>query len=64
MRGVIKSKDVVTNLPLIWREFGPACVFRCLKAVVTNEPATFLDVAVKGELTRPAHQSPGRDASA
>jgi hypothetical protein len=47
MRGVISSKDVVVNLGLIWREFGPGCVYRCLRAIVSREPTTFLDVAMK-----------------
>ncbi|MBX7102145.1 MAG: hypothetical protein K1X89_30800 [Myxococcaceae bacterium] len=47
MHGVITSKDVLKNLPLIWREFGTGCVVRCLSAVVRREKTTFLDVAVK-----------------
>jgi hypothetical protein len=43
--GVITSRDVIKNLPLIWREFGTICALKCLKAVVRRERTTFLDVA-------------------
>jgi hypothetical protein len=43
--GVITTRDVLKNLPLIWREFGPVCAFKCLKAVMSRERTTFLDVA-------------------
>jgi hypothetical protein len=43
--GVITSRDVIKNLPLIWREFGTLCALKCLKAVVYRERTTFLDVA-------------------
>lgn len=47
MRGVITGRDVVSNLGLIWREFGTGCVFRCLVAFVTRRETTFLDVALR-----------------
>jgi hypothetical protein len=47
MRGVITTRDVVIHLGLIWREFGTLCVYRCIRALVRNEPTTFLDVALK-----------------
>jgi hypothetical protein len=47
MRGVITTRDVLTNLGLIWREFGSVCMFRCLSALVKGQPTTFLDVALK-----------------
>jgi len=43
--GVITSRDVIKNLPLIWREFGTLCALKCIKAVVRRERTTFLDVA-------------------
>lgn len=46
MRGVITGRDVVANLGLIWREFGTACVMRCLLAFVTRRRTTFLNVAL------------------
>ena len=45
MEGIITSKDVLTHLPLIWKEFGAGCALRAIKAVVTKERTTFLDVA-------------------
>jgi len=51
MNGVITSKDVLANMGLIWREFGPSCFVRCMKALVSGlvsgKPTTFLEVAVK-----------------
>ncbi|HYV43697.1 MAG TPA: hypothetical protein VFA20_02505 [Myxococcaceae bacterium] len=51
MNGVITSKDVLANMGLIWREFGPGCFVRCMKALVSGlvsgKPTTFLEVAVK-----------------
>jgi hypothetical protein len=43
--GVITSRDVIKNLPLIWREFGTLCAFKCIKAVIRRERTTLLDVA-------------------
>ena len=43
--GVITSRDVIKNLPLIWREFGTLCALKCIRAVVRRERTTFLDVA-------------------
>ena len=51
MDGVITSRDVIKNLPLIWREFGTICALKCIKAVVVRERTTFLDVAC-------GHQAP------
>lgn len=47
MRGIITSGDVLRNFALIWREFGPACLLRCLRAALTpTSRTTFLDLAV------------------
>ena len=43
--GVITTRDVLKNLPLIWREFGTMCALKCLRAVVKGQRTTFLDVA-------------------
>lgn len=52
MSGVITTKEVVANLGLIWREFGGACIFRCVLAVVlatlTGRTTTFLAVVMGG----------------
>src|SRR5438093_605157 len=57
MRGVITSKDVLVNIPLIWREFGPLCVMRCVRALivqrVSGEHTTFLDIALKQVPAKP-----------
>ena len=44
MRGVITGREVVSNLGLIYREFGPSCVLRCLWALVSGKSTTFLEV--------------------
>lgn len=44
MRGVITTRDVVIHLGLIWREFGPGCFLRCLRAIIVRKETTFLDV--------------------
>jgi hypothetical protein len=46
MRGVITKRDVIENLGLIWREFGPRCLIRCLSAVLTGRSTTFLELSV------------------
>lgn len=46
MRGVITKRDVLENMGLIWREFGPRCLLRCLGAMFGGQ-TTFLDVALK-----------------
>jgi hypothetical protein len=53
VNGLIRSKEVLANLPLIWREYGSACALRCLKAVALREKTTFLDVALGGTLQAP-----------
>jgi len=44
VRGVITSRDVLKNLPLIWRGFGAKCTLRCLMVVLTGKRTTFLQV--------------------
>jgi hypothetical protein len=50
MRGIITQRDVVRNLPLIWREFGVLCLLRCLGALLSSRHTTFLEVAIKPRL--------------
>jgi hypothetical protein len=52
MRGVIETKDTLSHLGTIWREFGGACVVRCLLAIISGSPATFLDIAFATERHR------------
>jgi len=47
MSGVITTRDVLTNLGLIRREFGLRCVVRCLWTVIRRKPTTFLEVALR-----------------
>ena len=54
MEGLITSRDVIVHLPLIWKEYGTGCALRALKAVVTRERTTFLDVACRLESSRSA----------
>ena len=62
MQGVITGKDVLKNLPLIWREFGTACAVKALRAVLTGKKTTFLDVACTkaGGLPQPPANAPRR----
>ena len=59
MQGVITGKDVLRNLPLIWREFGTRCAVNALHAVLTGKKTTFLDCACskKGALPQEPIQS-------
>lgn len=52
MQGVITIRDVLANLRLVLREFGPACVARCLWAAARRRPTTFLEVALTKEQMR------------
>ncbi len=45
MQGVIKTRDVLSNLPLIYREFGLRCATRAVLACARHGHTTFLDVA-------------------
>jgi hypothetical protein len=62
MQGVITGKDVLRNLPLIWREFGTRCAVKALRAIITGKKTTFLDVACthEGRLPQPPAESPRR----
>jgi hypothetical protein len=52
MRGVITGREVVANLGLIYREFGTACVLRCLWVMLSGKSTTFLEVACPCEKMR------------
>ena len=47
MRGLIKEREVLANLGLIWREFGPRCLLRCLWGLLLGRPTTFLECALR-----------------
>jgi hypothetical protein len=44
MRGVITGKDVFRHSFTIVRLFGPRCYLRCLRAALSTNPSTFLEV--------------------
>jgi hypothetical protein len=44
MRGIITGSDVVQNIGIIYREFGPRCLVRCLWVLAIRKRTTFLDV--------------------
>lgn len=50
MNGVITTRDVLNNLGLIWREFGPGCACRCVWTLLSGRTTTFLEVALKDSL--------------
>ncbi len=52
MRGVITHREIILNLFLVWREFGAACLWRCLCAVMSGRQTTFLEVAMRPEPAR------------
>ena len=45
MVGVITGRDVLLNCRLIWREFGPRCLVRCLWVASFGKHRTFLEIA-------------------
>ena len=45
MQGVITGKDILLHSLMIVREFGPATYLRCLQALASGRPCTFLDLA-------------------
>jgi hypothetical protein len=51
MRGVITIRDVLLNLRLVHREFGPRTVWRCLASVLRGRKTTFLEVAFREDPT-------------
>ena len=44
MDGVITGRDVVSNLRVIYREFGLRTLYRCVRACVWGRRTTFLDI--------------------
>jgi hypothetical protein len=43
MGGAIKSRQVLMHGVAIVRLFGPRCYLRCLRAVFSSKPTTFLE---------------------
>ncbi len=44
VQGTITSKDVLLHSVTIVRLWGPAFYVRCLRAIASGRPCTFLDV--------------------
>jgi hypothetical protein len=44
VQGSITSKDVLLHAFTIVRLFGPSFYLRCVKAIASGRPCTFLDV--------------------
>jgi hypothetical protein len=47
IEGEITTREVWRHSGLIWREFGGAALLRCVWAIVTRRPTTFLACAVR-----------------
>jgi hypothetical protein len=43
MRGIITGRDVVQNVGIIYREFGPRCLVRLLWVLLIGKQTTFLE---------------------
>ena len=51
MQGCITSRDVLRHPIMICRLWGAGSYLRCLRAVVSRRPCTFLElVAVRGRM--------------
>jgi hypothetical protein len=46
VRGCITTRDVILHPIIICSLWGVGCYVRCLHAIVTGRPCTFLQVAV------------------
>ena len=44
VQGTITGRDVIRHSLTILRLWGPTCYVRCLRAIVSRRPCTFLDV--------------------
>jgi hypothetical protein len=44
VQGAITGRDVIWHSLTILRLWGPTCYVRCLRAIVSRRPCTFLDV--------------------
>jgi hypothetical protein len=47
MRGIITSKDLILHWLTIIRLWGARCYLRCLRAVASRSPSTFLGVIAR-----------------
>lgn len=46
MKGVITGKEVMENLGILFKEFGPKVAFRAIYAVLSGKNCTFLEVVM------------------
>ncbi len=44
VQGTITGRDVIRHSFTILRLWGPGCYVRCLRAIVSRRPCTFLEV--------------------
>lgn len=44
VQGTITARDVLRHSLTILRLWGPTCYVRCIKAIVSRRPCTFLEV--------------------
>ncbi len=49
MRGSITGRDVIRHSLTILRLWGPGCYLRCLRAMMSRRPCTFLEVLYEDE---------------
>ncbi len=49
MRGSITGRDVIRHSLTILRLWGPGCYLRCLRAMMSRRPCTFLEVLYQDE---------------
>lgn len=48
MRGLITTRHLLTNAPVIIREFGLSAYLTCVKrALLSRRPVTFLEVVMR-----------------
>jgi len=44
VQGTITGRDVIWHSFMILRLWGPGCYVRCIRAIVSRRPCTFLQV--------------------
>lgn len=52
VQGAIRGRDVLRHSLTILRLWGPTCYVRCLRAIVSRRPCTFLDVVAGSRALR------------
>jgi hypothetical protein len=54
MRGTITAREVIRYAPTIIRCFGPGCYLACLRAALSRQRSTFLEVLCRCGAVRPS----------